>query len=234
MLATVASEMPRGDGWVFEPKYDGIRILAVVKDGDVRLLSRNAIDRTGGFPEVAEAVRTLARRARLDALVLDGELVARTADGIGRFSDLQQRGKAITEMQRDTQRETQREMRRTARVAAGTAAAPIGSARRAAAGTGVTLMVFDLLVAGKEVLLRTPWRARHDALGRLWRRTGFRSVHLQRIATVADGARLLERARAHGWEGVIAKEASSLYESGHRSRSWRKLKLEHSQEFVIG
>ena len=56
MLATVATEMPRGDGWVFEPKYDGIRILAVVSNGSVRLLSRNAIDRTGDFPGVAQAV----------------------------------------------------------------------------------------------------------------------------------------------------------------------------------
>src|ERR1700685_1943261 len=96
MLATVATEMPRGDGWVFEPKYDGIRILAVVANGGVRLFSRNAIDRTGDFPGVAPAVGTLATRARLSDLVLDGELVARTADGIGRFADLQQRSKTIT------------------------------------------------------------------------------------------------------------------------------------------
>jgi bifunctional non-homologous end joining protein LigD len=222
MLATVAREMPRGEGWVFEPKYDGIRILAVVDSSGVRLLSRNAIDRTGDFPEVAGAVRTLAKRLRLTALVLDGELVARTANGIGRFSDLQQRGKAITET------------RRADRAAARNSAAAIVSARRVAAGTGVTLKVFDLLVAGNEVFLRTPWRVRHDALGRLWRGARFRSVHLERVATVADGARLLERARANGWEGVIAKEAGSLYESGRRSQAWRKLKLEHSQEFVIG
>ena len=222
MLATVASDMPHGEGWVFEPKYDGIRIMAVADNRGVRLLSRNAIDRTGDFPEVAEAVRALAKRSRLDALVLDGELVARTADGIGRFSDLQQRGKAITET------------RRVDQAAARKAGTTIVSSRRAAVRTGVTLMVFDLLVAGKEVLLRTPWRERHDALTRLWRRARFRSVHLERVVSVADGARLLERARARGWEGVIAKESGSLYESGHRSQSWRKLKLEHSQEFVIG
>jgi bifunctional non-homologous end joining protein LigD len=222
MLATVASEMPRGDGWVFEPKYDGIRILAVANGADVQLLSRNAIDRTSDFPEVAGAVRALAKQSRLDPLVLDGELVARTAGGIGRFSDLQQRGKAITE--------TLRADRAAAR-AGGTKGV---SARRRAPGTGVTLMVFDLLVAGREMLLRAPWRVRHDALGRLWRRTRFRSVYLQRVATATDGASLLERARAEGWEGVIAKDAGSLYESGHRSQAWRKLKLEHSQEFVIG
>jgi bifunctional non-homologous end joining protein LigD len=219
MLATIASDMPQGDGWVFEPKYDGIRIVAVVDSGGVRLLSRNAIDRTDDFPEVAEAVAALAKRLRLDALVLDGELVARTAQGIGRFSDLQQRGKAITAMQRAAGRK---------------AGGPVASVRPRAAATGVTLMVFDLLVAGKEILLRSPWRARHDALGRLWRRARFRSVYLQRVVTVGDGGRLLERARAQGWEGVIAKDASSVYEPGHRSHAWRKLKLEHSQEFVIG
>jgi bifunctional non-homologous end joining protein LigD len=226
MLATVASEMPRGDGWVFEPKYDGIRILAVVDKGIVRLLSRNAIDRTANFPEVARAVAALAKESRLGALVLDGELVARTAAGIGRFSDLQQRGKAITEARRADQAAAQAAARR----AGGTTK----SEGRRVSGTGVTLMVFDLLVAGADVLLGDAWRERHDALARLWRRARFRSVHLQRVVTAADGPRLLARARAEGWEGVIAKQAAGVYESGHRSQAWRKLKLEHSQEFVIG
>ena len=226
MLATIASDIPQGDGWVFEPKYDGIRIVAVVDGRGVRLLSRNAIDRTGDFPDVAGAVASLAKRLRLEALVLDGELVARTAHGIGRFSDLQQRSKAITAITA---------MQRAGhRVSAGKAGATVASARPRAAGTGVTLMVFDLLVAGTAILVGSPWRVRHDELGRLWRQARFRSVHLRRVVTVVDGAGLLERARAQGWEGVIAKDAASLYEPGHRSRAWRKLKLEHSQEFVIG
>jgi bifunctional non-homologous end joining protein LigD len=218
MLATVATEMPRGDGWVFEPKYDGIRILAVVSHGSVRLLSRNAIDRTGDFPGVAQAVGALASRVRLSDLVLDGELVARTAGGIGRFADLQQRSKTIT----------------AARHASRAAGAGVVRPGRTPPATGVTLMVFDLLVAGPDVLLDTPWRRRHDALDRLWRRARFRSVHIQRVVPVADGAKLLARARRLGWEGVIAKDAASVYEAGHRSHAWRKLKLEHSQEFVIG
>ncbi len=218
MLATVATEMPRGDEWVFEPKYDGIRILAVVSNGGVRLLSRNAIDRTGDFPGVAQAVGTLATRTRLSDLVLDGELVARTAGGIGRFADLQQRSKTIT----------------AARHASRGAGAAVVRPGRTPPATGVTLMVFDLLVVGPDVLLDTPWHRRHDALDRLWRRARFRSVHLQRVVPVEDGVKLLARARRLGWEGVIAKDAASVYETGHRSHAWRKLKLEHSQEFVIG
>ncbi len=210
--------MPRGNGWVFEPKYDGIRILALVANGAVRLLSRNAIDRTGDFPGVARAVATLAARLRLSDLVLDGELVARTASGIGRFADLQQRSKTIT----------------AARHASRAGGAGVARPGRTPPATGVTLMVFDLLVAGTDVLLDSPWRRRHDALDRLWRRARFRSVHIQRVVPTEDGPKLLARARHLGWEGVIAKDAASVYEAGHRSHAWRKLKLEHSQEFVIG
>jgi len=60
MLATIGTELPRGEGWVFEPKYDGIRILAFATPGTVRLLSRNGLDKTRQFPEVAEALQILA------------------------------------------------------------------------------------------------------------------------------------------------------------------------------
>ena len=49
-----------------------------------------------------------------------------------------------------------------------------------------------------------------------------------------DGHALHERARKEGWEGLIVKDATSPYQSGRRSPSWRKLKLHHEQEFVVG
>ncbi len=52
-------------------------------------------------------------------------------------------------------------------------------------------------------------------------------------ALVVDDAEPWERARAEGWEGVIAKRRDSVYES-RRSRSWLKMKIEASQELVIG
>ena len=45
---------------------------------------------------------------------------------------------------------------------------------------------------------------------------------------------LRARARASGWEGLIAKHADSLYKSGKRTPDWRKLKIVQEQEFVIG
>ena len=45
---------------------------------------------------------------------------------------------------------------------------------------------------------------------------------------------MYQQAIDRGWEGLIAKHAASLYKSGKRSPDWRKLKLVHEQEFVVG
>src|SRR5205085_3114504 len=44
MLASVAREIPTGDGWAFEPKYDGIRVLAFADGDAVALITRNGRD----------------------------------------------------------------------------------------------------------------------------------------------------------------------------------------------
>jgi len=70
MAPTLVREAFHRDGWVFEEKVDGWRILAY-KDGvRVRLVSRNGRDHTRRFPDIAAAVSTLLARS----LVLDGEV----------------------------------------------------------------------------------------------------------------------------------------------------------------
>jgi bifunctional non-homologous end joining protein LigD len=86
MLATLVHEPFHHPGWVYEEKYDGYRILAYKEGPRVRLLSRNANDRTGTYREVAEAVGALPPRT----LLLDGEVVAFDRRGISRFQLLQQ------------------------------------------------------------------------------------------------------------------------------------------------
>ncbi|MEO6445286.1 MAG: DNA ligase D [Gemmatimonadaceae bacterium] len=87
MLATSASALPSGEGWVFEPKYDGIRILAFVAGDEVQLLTRNGIDRRARYPEVADALVKLSKRRRR-SLVLDGEVVGVVGTEAGRFQTL--------------------------------------------------------------------------------------------------------------------------------------------------
>ena len=77
MLARLERELPSGDGWVYEPKWDGFRCL-VFRDGtDVDLRSRNDRPMARYFPEVVAAVRTLPH----DSVVLDAELLIPTATG---------------------------------------------------------------------------------------------------------------------------------------------------------
>jgi len=73
--------------WIFETKYDGLRVLGRFDGTDLTLLSRNKQSQNFQFPEVAEALRdTLARPA-----VVDGEVVCFDERGHSSFRALQQR-----------------------------------------------------------------------------------------------------------------------------------------------
>src|SRR5207253_2421153 len=70
-------------------------------------------------------------------------------------------------------------------------------------------------------------------LERLFGRTGSPLLRLSAMER-GDGRALYKEALDHGWEGLIAKRADSQYKSGKRTPDWRKLKIVHEQEFVIG
>ena len=203
MLATIGSELPSGDGWVFEPKYDGIRILASTDGRRVALISRNGIDKSRQFPEVADALRSLYARVKRP-FVVDGEIVATRRDAPARFQALQGRMHV-------------------------TNAAAIEGHR---ADNPAALMVFDLLLDGRKTLIAEPWRVRRRHLAALFRGAGrIRALRLGDVEE--NGAAMLRKARRHGWEGVIAKRSDGHYDAGRRSRSWLKLKIERRQEFVV-
>jgi bifunctional non-homologous end joining protein LigD len=86
MLASPGTVIPHGPDWVHEIKWDGMRILADVADGRLRLSSRNENDVTATFPELS----TLAGPGMPDDLLLDGEVVALDA-GLPTFSALAER-----------------------------------------------------------------------------------------------------------------------------------------------
>jgi bifunctional non-homologous end joining protein LigD len=70
MAPTRVREPFHRDGWVYEEKVDGWRILAFKDRACVRLVSRNGRDHTRRFPDIAAAVAKLSARS----LVLDGEV----------------------------------------------------------------------------------------------------------------------------------------------------------------
>ncbi|MFL5554238.1 MAG: DNA ligase D [Gemmatimonadaceae bacterium] len=77
------------DGWLFELKLDGYRLIASKSKGEALLLTRNGNDYTGVFPEIARAVKALP----FDECIVDGEVVVCDDKGIPSFARLQQRGR---------------------------------------------------------------------------------------------------------------------------------------------
>lgn len=83
-LATLVDGAPEGD-WHYEVKYDGYRILARIRDDEVRLFTRNGHDWTGRLPVQAKALAKLG----LHDSWLDGEVVALNEQGLPDFQQLQ-------------------------------------------------------------------------------------------------------------------------------------------------
>src|SRR5581483_2890741 len=87
MLATLADDVPQGENWSYEVKWDGYRALAYVHAGECKLVSRNDNDLTPRFPEVAKQV---VKATKSPNAVLDGEVCALDANGRSSFSAMQQ------------------------------------------------------------------------------------------------------------------------------------------------
>jgi bifunctional non-homologous end joining protein LigD len=85
MLATSASKPFSNPGWIFEPKYDGYRIIACKDGRQARLITRNGIDLASYFPEIVHDLVALP-----DA-VIDGELVMLDDQGMPQFHRLRAR-----------------------------------------------------------------------------------------------------------------------------------------------
>jgi ATP-dependent DNA ligase len=86
MEALLAAELPEGDGWQFEPKWDGFRCLARREGGEVTLTSKSGKPLARYFPEVVD----LLMRVKAKHFLLDGELIIPVGDALS-FDALQLR-----------------------------------------------------------------------------------------------------------------------------------------------
>ena len=203
MLAT-AAELPAGPEWSYEFKWDGVRALARVSEGSVRLFARSGAEITIAYPELAGLAAGLAEAGLADA-VLDGEIVALDAAGKPSFMDLAERMHV-----RDR-----------------------GRARQLAASHPVTYMIFDVLVANGTDICAVPYVERRELLESLAPDLGGggRWIVPPRFA---DGNATLQAARAMALEGVVAKRLNSAYKPGWRSIDWIKVKHDQTGDYAVG
>jgi len=167
------------EGWVYEEKYDGWRILALKADGKVSLLSRNGRDHARRFGELARVNAYLPETT----LILDGEVAIFDEHLISRFEWLRH----------------------------GT---------RDSLSTPPIYMAFDVLQAGSQDLRQEPLRTRRKVLEGL--------LHGQRLLLPArrlsgSGVEAWREVEKRGYEGLVAKDESSLHVGG-RTLSWLKVK----------
>ncbi len=206
MLASLVDAPLDDPGFVYEPKYDGIRAIVEIaaRGKQVTLWSRLGNDKTRQFPEIAGALREVGEAAER-AVVLDGEIVA--LDATGDPAGFQQLQGRIHLTSADAAR------RRRTRAA---------------------FIAFDRAARRQRRFSRSAARSSAaEALEDIFGDTGSPILRLSEIAH-GDGRALHERALANGWEGLIAKLATSRYISGKRTPDWRKLKIVQEQEFVVG
>ena len=85
-LATLAASVPPTDDWLHETKWDGYRLIAVLENQKIRLLTRNGLDWTHKFPLLTKELSALSKEAEL---ILDGEIVVLDEKGISSFQLLQ-------------------------------------------------------------------------------------------------------------------------------------------------
>ena len=84
-LASLVDEAPPGEGWIYEIKYDGYRVMARLQAGTVTLYTRTGQDWTHRMPQLAKALAGL----KLDDSWLDGEIVVNGDNGLPDFQALQ-------------------------------------------------------------------------------------------------------------------------------------------------
>jgi bifunctional non-homologous end joining protein LigD len=214
MLAVAPEAPPPLDDprLVYEPKYDGIRAIALVEPGPtphVRLWSRNGNEKSRQFPELVAALTAWA--GTLDApVVLDGEVVA--LDRNGRPAGFQ---------------------RLQGRIHVSVPGYRSSAPAQTPAEQPTAFVAFDLLRDGDIDWRPRPLRERRAALEARCRDMGSPLLRISR-QVVGDGHALYAEARREGWEGLLVKGRESAYRAGKRSPEWRKYKILQQDEFVIG
>nr|WP_314842898.1 ATP-dependent DNA ligase [uncultured Microbacterium sp.] len=199
MLAKAAASVPDPakypGGLLFEPKWDGFRGL-IAWDGDtVEIGSRGAKPLTRYFPELVEAIPDLLPGPCL----LDGEIVVATGpEGAQRL---------------DWEALSQRIHPAASRVA------------KLASETPAMFIAFDLLAAGDDDLLSTPFAERRRQLERLMAGVGH-PLHITRTTDDRDAAaRWLAEFEGAGLDGVVAKPLDQPYAPGKRTL----IKVKHAR-----
>lgn len=212
MLATPAHAPFDSPDHIFELLWGGLRVMAYVRDGEARLRGRNGIDLTPYFPEL----RTLPDRLRAREAIVDGEIVVVDADAQPSFDLLRPRLHLIAKA--------------VAAERSGEPDLPVDMKLKKLGGQ-LTFEAYDLLwLDGRSMLDRPLWQRRNRLHDMLIAAPEFAPTDFVDDEGIAFYEAVLERRL----EGIVAKQKTSPYVPGERSRHWLEIRALQSGDFVIG
>jgi bifunctional non-homologous end joining protein LigD len=197
MLSESTEKLPTGDHYIYEVKWDGIRALISLEDGQIRIRTRNQNDVTKQFPELLSADKAF----RATCGLFDAEIVSLNKQGKPEFK------KVINRLQ--TSGET--------------------NIQKLSKTSPVYCYIFDCLYLDGRSLINDPLMKRKD-----WLKDSIKKDTPYRVSEwLEDGESLLEAARVHELEGIMAKQVDSKYYPGKRNNAWVKIKIRNTRECVI-
>lgn len=197
MLSGSSEKLPAGKDYIFEVKWDGIRAIIALEDGQVRIHSRNQNDITNQFPELLAADKAF----RATCGLFDAEIVCLNKQGKPEFK------KVINRLM----------------ASGGT------NIQKLSRSSPVYCYIFDCMYMDGRSLVNEPLTKRKE-----WLRDAVKKDTPYRVSEwVDDGESLLEAAREHELEGIMAKQKSGKYYPGKRSDVWQKIKIRKTSECVV-
>lgn len=202
MLLTEANEIPLGDDWLYETKYDGFRCL-LLWDEQPMLISRNGRNLNHSFPEIIEYCHQIyASIKAFLPLTFDGELVYLSNSYKSEFSVVQQRGR----------------MQNQDVIAKHAQAFPM------------RLLVFDVLTLKGEAFSNRYLKTRKEQLAKLAAKVKLPNVDyedrraIQMVQASEESKILWQAIKVYNGEGMVAKKRTSKWLDNTRSSHWLKIK----------
>lgn len=203
MLLTASTEVPIGNEWLYETKYDGFRCI-LEWDKEPLLKSRNGKLLNNMFPEIISFCHEIYNKIKpFLPLTMDGELVHLVNNFQSDFSKVQLRGRMKN----------------------------IDTIKNNAEIFTCHYVVFDLLIYKGKDLTKLPLTKRKQQMSRLFNKVklpvsiNYQDTNrLQAINVYEDSPLLWDRIVTNNGEGLIAKQTKSTWNSAERTNKWLKIK----------
>ncbi|MDQ0229449.1 DNA ligase D [Metabacillus malikii] len=213
MLPTLHNDIPNGEEWAYETKYDGFRCIITITETTIQLMSRNEKPLETQFPEIKNDIKELRQKLLpYLPLTLDGEIVSLTSKHYSDFERMQMRGrlKSSDKILHEAER------------------------------FPCSFVAFDLLTIGGESLISKSYMTRKQELEQLFKKLQLPLYvspdlqnRLQFVPKYENSASLWQEIKMEDGEGIIAKQKQSKWDSGLRTKQWLKIKNYKQSNFII-